>query len=804
MDRRTFNKILALSSAGSALKGNSALASFHGYSQTPRLPDSTPPFTPLQFDTVCYRINGKPTYLYSGEFHYFRVPRADWRRRMELFREAGGNCVCTYVPWYLHEPEEGRIVFSSENGALNFEEFLRTAQEVGLYVIARPGPYVYTEMKYDGLPGWLCENYPELRAQNLDGQPFRVASVSYVHPLFLEKARKWFDHVAPIIAAHSVSRGGPIALTQFDDEITGVHIWYGSLDYNVVSMGFGKTGGRYPRFLRQRYGDVAAMNRAYATTFASFENAKPILPSDSAGVAQIRRAKDYFDFYLTTVAEYAGILARWLREHGVDTPLMHNSAGPASDSYFLEMVEALGNKTFLLGSDHYYNLDQSWAQNNPTPQWALNNFASLEMLRLMGYPPTVLELPSGSAADWPPVTAGDCKACYWTHLALGMKASNYYIFTGGPNPPDAGTTTDDYDYGAPIGSKNEVRPLYGVQKELGEFLEKSSWLNESERECDCRFALDFEYARADQYWKNRAGFLLTSAEAWDFFRKGALTTALCASLSPVFCDLRKDDWIQDKSTPVVLVSSSSLASAKQERVVRFLQEGGRALILPVLPVVDENLQPCTVLSDFLGSPALERNPNGFPRVTIVDIPNILDNGENYFTPNLPAGATAIGKDERTNRILAWELRHGRQRQSDLPGIPLAVCHARALPDVGIASRALGAPAARGVREPQLVDIAADSRRSICAVHHELIHFTARGGNPLPARGAKRSGEHRSAQTGTHEREVPRGLAAAEERFIPGRGAKLDCGLLQVPARSACGMTYNAAVCLAILSFGGTT
>ena len=661
MDRRTFNRILALSgagsalTAGSALKAKSALASLSGNPHAAPLPNAPREFAPIEFDTVSYRINGKPTYLYSGEFHYFRVPKADWRRRMELFLEAGGNCVCTYVPWYLHEPEEGKIVFGGESGVLDFEGFLRTAQEVGLYVIARPGPYVYSEMMYDGLPGWLCENYPELRAQGIDGKPFRTASVSYIHPLFLEKARKWYDRVAPIIAAHSASRGGSIALTQFDDEITGIHIWYGSLDYNAATMGFGKPDGRYPRFLHQRYGDAAAMNRAYQTTFASFENARPIAPSDSASVAQVRRAKDYFDFYLTTIAEYGKTLAGWLREHGVDMPLMHNSAGPGMNAYYLEMVEALGNKTFILGSDHYYNLDQSWPQNNPTPQFALNIFYSLEMLRLLGYPPTTLELPSGSAADWPPVTAPDCKACYWLHLAFGMKANNYYIFTGGPNPPNSGVTTDIYDYDAPIGAKNEVRPLYDVQKELGKFLAQASWLEESERESDCRFALDFEYARADQYWKSQAGFLVSSPQAWDFLRKGALTSALCASLSPVFCDLRKDDWIHDKSTPLVLVCSSSMARAKQERVVRFLREGGRVLIAPVLPVVDENLDPCTLLSDFLGRPGIERNPDAFARINVLDVQNILDNGENYVTHALPAGARVLGTDEHTKGLLAWEL-----------------------------------------------------------------------------------------------------------------------------------------------------
>ncbi|MGD0224134.1 MAG: beta-galactosidase [Terriglobia bacterium] len=657
MNRRTFNKLLTFGSVGNSFRAKPMMleGSPAGMGRA-ILPANTPPaFPPVQFDPVSYRVNGKPAFLYSGEFHYFRVPKADWRERMERFREAGGTCVASYMPWYLHEPEEGKFVFGGESGVLDFEGFLRTAREASLYVIVRPGPYQYTEMKYDGLPGWLCENYPELRAQNTEGKPFRTSSISYVHPLFLEKARKWFDRVAPIIAAYTVSRGGPIAFTQLDNEMTGIHIWNGSLDYNRVSMGFGNVNGRYPQFLRQRFGDIDTLNHAYATHFDSFEKVSPIVSADTADVSQIRRMKDYFDFYLATVAEYAATLARWLGEHGVDAPLTHNSGGPSMNAYFLETVQALGNKTFLLGSDHYYNLDQTWPQNNPTPQYAINIFASLEMLRLMGYPPTVMEMPSGSAADWPPVTAGDCRACYWTHLAFGMKGSNYYIFTGGPNPPGAGTTSDIYDYGAPIGAKNEVRPLYDVQRELGKYLEKSTWLEESERESDCRFALDFEYTRADRYWKNSAGFLVTGGEAWDFFRTGALTSALCASLSPVFCDLRQEDWIADNSTPVVLVSSSSMAQARQERVVSFLKRGGSLLIAPVLPAVDENLQSCTVLRDFLGGPALERNPSAYARVTVLDIRNILDNGENYFAAALPAGARTLGQDENTGRVLAWEL-----------------------------------------------------------------------------------------------------------------------------------------------------
>lgn len=608
---------------------------------------------PITFDKQCYRIDGRPVYLYSGEFHYFRVPRDDWQRRMQLFKEAGGNCIATYVPWLIHEPQEGDIRFGDEPYR-DLEGFLQTAQAAGLYVIARPGPYQYSELKYDGLPGWLCENYPELRAHNIEGQPFRTSSISYLHPLFLAKTYTWFSHVCPIIARYSVTKGGPVAFTQIDNEMTGIHVWFGSLDYNAETMGFGKTDGRYPTFLRQRYGDIAALNRAYGTNFGAFAEVRPVLPAPNASPATIRRAKDYFDFYLGTIAEYSQALVRKMREYGIDTPIVHNSANPGMNAHFCETVNELG-PSFLLGSDHYYNLDQTWAQNNPTPQYAVNVFCSNEMLRLLGYPPTVFELPGGSLSDWPPVTPHDARACYMTNLALGMKGSNYYIYTGGPNAPGTGVTADVYDYGASVGPFGEIRPLYQVQKEFGQLVVERPWLAEAQREIDCRVALDFEYVRSDNYWKGRAPALFSNSEAYDFLRRGVLTTALCASLSPGLCNLGADDWGHDTSTPVIVVSSSSMARANQQRVVDFIRRGGRALITPVLPQYDENLQPCTVLANFLGNPIMAANTNQYVRATIAEIVNIWSNGDCFFSRNLPTGAKVIGQDEFTGNTIAWKL-----------------------------------------------------------------------------------------------------------------------------------------------------
>ncbi len=602
----------------------------------------------ITFNNRCYCIDGKPEYLLSGEFHYFRVPKPDWRRRMRLFKAAGGNCLATYIPWLIHEPEEGHFRFSGEDW-LDLEGFLQTAQEEELYVMARPGPYQYSELVYHGLPGWLVRDYPQLLALTAAGEKIDYASVSYTHPLFLEKVRSWFGAVLPILSRYTLERGGPIAFMQIDNELVGIHEWFGSLDYHPETMGFGREDGAFPRFLKERYGTIGDLNAAYAGSYSTFAAVDPIPGSDQADEVRIRRKKDYLDFYLSTIADYAQILGELFHAHGIHTPILHNAGNQGMNAYFLETARRLGGD-FLLGSDHYYNLDQNWAQNHPTPQYAARSFLSLEMLRLMGFPPTVLEIPGGSASNWPPVFPGDALAAYLTNLAFGMKGSNYYIFTGGPNPPGAGSTTDLYDYDASISASGEVRLLYTAQAGFGRFVHSHpKWL-EAHRLADFRIGLDFEYQRSSHYFGDRGRFLLSNGEAATFLRQGVLTSALCAGLSPEFVNLDAEDWTAETTLPVVIISSVSMSEAKQRRVVCFLQNGGKALITPVLPNLNEQMRPCTVLADFLGTPAQHRSPHGLSRPVIGGIPNV--NGTVFPFASVPSGAEVLGVDEISGAPLA--------------------------------------------------------------------------------------------------------------------------------------------------------
>ena len=90
--------------------------------------------------------------LFSGEVHYFRLARRDWRSRLLDLRAAGAQAVATYIPWVVHELPDGTIDVTARTADWrDLGAFCDLAHELGLFVIARPGPYVMAELQHEGL-----------------------------------------------------------------------------------------------------------------------------------------------------------------------------------------------------------------------------------------------------------------------------------------------------------------------------------------------------------------------------------------------------------------------------------------------------------------------------------------------------------------------------------------------------------------------------------------------------------------------------------------------------------------------------
>lgn len=151
-----------------------------------------------------FYLDGEPFKIISGSIHYFRVVPEYWRDRLEKLRLMGCNTVETYVPWNQHEPHEEEYCF--EDG-LDLRKFIQLAQDVGLYVILRPAPYICAEWEFGGLPYWLLKD------------PNMV--LRFNHPPFLEKVSRYFDQLLPQVRDLQITNGGPIILMQVENEYGG-------------------------------------------------------------------------------------------------------------------------------------------------------------------------------------------------------------------------------------------------------------------------------------------------------------------------------------------------------------------------------------------------------------------------------------------------------------------------------------------------------------------------------------------------------------------------------------------------------
>lgn len=153
-----------------------------------------------------FMLDGKPFRIISGEMHFARIPRECWRERLHMAKAMGVNTIATYVFWNYHEPEKGVFNFS---GNADVAEFVRLAQEEGLWVIIRPSPYACAEWEFGGYPWWLMQD-PNMKVRSRD-------------PVFLELSRKYFGELGKQLGPLQITQGGPIILVQLENE-------YGSYD----------------------------------------------------------------------------------------------------------------------------------------------------------------------------------------------------------------------------------------------------------------------------------------------------------------------------------------------------------------------------------------------------------------------------------------------------------------------------------------------------------------------------------------------------------------------------------------------
>ena len=158
----------------------------------------------VTYDNRGFVINGKREFLIGGEFHYFRVPHELWEDRLQKMKRIGANLISIYVPWNMHEPEEGKERWS---GDYDLGEFLRLCEKYDLYILIKPGPYICAELDFGGHPDWLIKKVAK-----------KEIGLRVLDERYLKLCREWYEKVSKIINPHLVTNGGKIVAAQIENE----------------------------------------------------------------------------------------------------------------------------------------------------------------------------------------------------------------------------------------------------------------------------------------------------------------------------------------------------------------------------------------------------------------------------------------------------------------------------------------------------------------------------------------------------------------------------------------------------------
>jgi beta-galactosidase GanA len=598
-------------------------------------------------------------FLLSGEFHYFRVPRGEWRNRLDTMAAAGLRTASIYVPWNWHAPAPDVTDFTGKEVAeRDLPGALREIAAAGLECVFRPGPFITAEWRNGGIPDWLLRG--DLLALDARGRPAGGGAagggaagggatgtaarraypvLTYSHPEYQARARSWLEQ------ALAVARdSGPIANIQLDDEPSYWRTLLEPLaaDYNPFLVGHQDGPSRYARWLLDRHGSLDAINRAYRASHARPEDLEP--PREPAqDYGQALRHLDWLEFKLAETNRQVEFLYEVV---GEPASLLHPYLLPWSAVRCGDFIRER-NLPIQLTNECYLALFTGSAITEAKLGAVLACHETYHMWRDPATPPVTIEI-QGSNASY--LSAGAMELLYALSAARGIRGVNYYMMAGGTNPPGFEHITGaEYDIDAPIAKDGTTRPHYDVISKFSKIM--GGWLGQRlAGAVPLRDVWIGCYAPYEMAAITGAAQPLGMAGLAETFDGGDIGMSAASSLTALMAlnsvsfgclDLEKELPAQD--VPQLWVPGGTFMAADvQQRLADYVRAGGQLVLLPDVPALDSELAPCRILSDLLGGPDLDRR-EGESFVIYGDGGETLAATGSLTTLEAPPGSTILAR-----------------------------------------------------------------------------------------------------------------------------------------------------------------
>lgn len=373
----------------------------------PGLGGRNPAGRTIGFTNAYMTLDGRPWLAAAGEIHYARLEPRRWREALCLMKAGGIDIVSTYVFWIHHEERRGVFDWG---GRRDLRRFVELCAEVGLHAIVRVGPFCHGEVRNGGLPDWLY------------GSPFAVRSND---GRYLDLVRRLYGEIGRQLEGLSFLQGGPVLGIQLENEY----------------MHAGAPWETVPRPCREW------------------------VPSGTGGKEHLR------------------ILKRIAVEAGIAAPVYTATAWGGAPFPQGEVLPLYGGYAFCP-----WNVTESSPVHAPTREYVFRDYrgpARRDVWFDPHYDPSTVPFAccemGGGMQCWygcrftvPPESV---EAMALVKLAGGCSLLGYYMYHGGSNPVGKGIFLNEhvaprisYDFQAPLGESEQVRPSYHRLKRLHMFL----------------------------------------------------------------------------------------------------------------------------------------------------------------------------------------------------------------------------------------------------------------------------------------------------------------------------------------------
>ncbi len=481
---------------------------------------------------------------YGGDYNPEQWPRETWREDVALMREAGVNLVSVGIfSWALLETSEG--VFDFEW----LDEIIDLLHENGISVdLGTPTA---------SPPAWFFANHPEARVINRDGVVMGFGSRGMASPssrayreatvrIAGELARRYADHPAVVLWHVHNEYGVPVGEDYSEQSVRAFREW-----------------------LRERYGDLDGLNRAWGTAFwgqhyTDWEHVGA--PAAAPSVVNPAQRLDFARFTDHQLLECFKAERDTIRAHAsqpITTNFMANQAWTTDLWKWAKEVD-------VVADDHYL-----WAAD-PNAHLGLSIAADLSRSLGKGAPWILMEH-STSAVNWQPRNIakrpGEMARNSLAHLARGADGILFFQWR-------AGRSGAEKFHSAMLPHAGTQSRVWREVVDLGAKLDRLAEVRSSRVAAEVAILWDFE-----SFW------------AQDLEWRPSVDLDHNERIRAYYERLWRDGITADFALPghdlsgyrlVIAPAQYLLSTADAANLTRYVEQGGTLLVSYFSGVVDEN------------------------------------------------------------------------------------------------------------------------------------------------------------------------------------------------------------------------